>query len=205
MLERRCTLSLWYRERQRRDRTTVKAVPTRDEADEVASELRRLLSQAPYPRERAFVYLHFASVPQERCERLQRGGRYYFSSTEYPASARHLDHVRLHGLTSGDHPVIGSDLKTGFVGADSGFLRKKLADKAGRSLGLSKDRANGLPLWLVVHSDGRAIHQSMAPPQRQAAVEMCREVLATIDHGFASIFWADSTGFRNAAWVGRII
>ena len=159
----------------------------------------------PAPNTQGFVYLHFVSLAPNDCARVQRGGRYYFPSAEFPACARHLDHVRLQALPRGIRPVIDSDLKVGFVGANPAFLNMKLADKAERSLTLSKQRAKGRPLWLVVHSDGRAIHQSIAPPQREAAVETCRKALNGLEHGFARAYWADRTGFRNAAWVGRIV
>lgn len=201
------SLQLWYRDGRRHDGTSVKMVPqNRQQCAEVAGELRRLLlCDAPAPREPGFVFLHFVSLTRDRCALVQRGGRHYFPSHEFPACARHLDHVVLQGLPRPIRPVIDRDLKAGMVGANAAFLNRKLADKAERSLGLSKERANGLPLWLVVHSDGRGIHQSIAPPQRGAAVETCRTALSNLEHAFARAYWADRTGFRNAAWVGRIL
>ena len=206
LIERGWALTLWYKVQTRRDGTDMKAVPrTHIEAGNLVADLKRLLLRSPAPEVDSSVVLHVAAVEPDDASSLQRGNRFYFPATEYPAAYRHLSYVRVYAQPRGQRPDIHSDLKTGFVGADSKFLATKLRDKAERSLGLSAQRANGLPLWLVVHSDGRAIHQSIAPPQRNGAVKLCRGILAKHHHGFQRVYWADWTGFRNTAWVGRVI
>ena len=73
------------------------------------------------------------------------------------------------------------------------------------SLTKSRVRANGLPLWLIVQSDGRAIHQTIPRQHRARAVEVCRATLSETGHGFARVYWVDGTGFLDAAWVGRAL
>jgi hypothetical protein len=206
LVERGWSLTLWYREGRRPNGTRVTLVP-RNPADARAlvGEIKRLLLELPAPDLRSSIMLHVASISREDAARMQRRGRYYFPADEYPACYRHLVHVRVYSLPNAMTPDIESDLKVGFIGADTQFLAAKLRDKAERSLGLSRERANGLPLWLIVHSDGRAIHQSIAPPQRRGAIQTCRDLLSTMDHGFERAYWADQTGFLNAAWVGRIV
>ena len=84
-------------------------------------------------------------------------------------------------------------------------MQKHVAEKARISLTKSRDRSKRLPLWLIVHSDGHAIHQTICDRERGNARRLCRDVLAATHHGFARVYWADNTAYLDAAWVGRVL
>lgn len=207
LLKARCySLSVSYREKRRPGPKfgMVRTVPFPQDFRAVVMELRSAVKAAPALEFNRFLSLRF--VKPDIAERWgQRNGTLYLDATRYPVCAAHLDQVRLQGLKDFLTPNVDSELSGGCIGIDREWVREHVASKAAKSLDKSKRRANGLPLWLIVHSDGHAINQTIHETHRPLAVELCREVLAANAHGFARVYWADRTGFLDAAWVGRVL
>lgn len=206
-LKTKCySLRLDYRERRRRGPkyAVVRTVPQQGDFKAVVKELRSIVSDAPALDLHSFLSIQFVNA--ELATRWgKRRGTLYLDEARFPACALHFDRVSLQGLREYLTPEVNSELDGGYVGIDSVWVREHAASKAAKSLRWSRERANGLPLWLIVHSDGHATHQVIQETQRPRALELCREALAATEHGFSRVYWADRTGWLNAAWVGRVI
>lgn len=203
---KRYSLTVWYRDKPRPIPKfgMVRTVPLKQDFNTVIKELRSVVSQAPALELNQFLTIQFIK-PDVAKRWGTRQGTLYLDETCYPVCAAHLQHVRLQGLKDYLTPDVESDLKVGFIGIDGQWVREHVAIKARKCLQKSRERANGLPVWLIVHSDGHAIHQKIHETYRSRALELCREVLAETEHGFTRVYWADRTGFLDAAWVGRAL
>jgi hypothetical protein len=206
-LKAKCfSLSLGYREQRRPGPKfgMVRTVPRERDFRTVIKELRSIVSETPVLEFNHFLSVQF--VKPDIAERWgTRRGVLYLDESRFPVCAAHFSRVRFQGSKDYLPTDVGSELSGGAVGIDAAWVREHVASKAHKSLHRSRERANGLPLWLIVHSDGHAIHQTIHETHRPRAVELCREVLATTEHGFARVYWADQTGFLDAAWVGRVL
>lgn len=202
---KRFSLSLDYRERPRRDGESGKSrtVPSQQDFRKVIDELRKIVSEAPALQSNHFLSVRFvtAGIAEKRGT---GAGTLHLDATRFPLCAEHLTRVRLQGLNDDVEPAVDSELIGGPIGLDVAWVKDNVVCKAKKSLDRSRERANGLPLWLIVHSDGQATHQTIPKLHRRRAVEVCREALKTTNHGFARVYWADRTGFFDAAWVGRV-
>lgn len=200
------SLSLGYREVRRPGPKfgMVRTVPRERDFRAVIKELRAVVAAVP-----PLDFNHFLSVQfvrpdiAERCG--TRRGTLYLDETRFPICAAHLSRVRFQGSKDYLPTDVDSELSGGAIGIDAEWVREYVASKAHKSLHKSRERANGLPLWLIVHSDGHAIHQTIHETHRSRAVELCREVLTATEHGFTRVHWTDRTGFLDAAWVGRVL
>lgn len=206
-LKAKCfSLSLGYREQRRPGPKfgMVRTVPRERDFGAVIKELRVVMSLVPRLDINHFLSVQF--VKPEIAERWgTRRGVLYLDATRFPVCAAHFSRVRFQGSKDYLPTDVGSDLSGGFIGIDAEWVRKYVAEKAHKSLRKSRERANGLPLWLILHSDGHAIHQTIHETHRPRAVELCREVLTSTEHGFSRVYWADRTGYLDAAWVGRVL
>lgn len=173
-------------------------VPKRIIFPAVIEELNLIVDSAPALDFNKFLYLRLVKANR-------RDANLYLDPSRFPVCADHFKSVRLQGLRSGLTPLVESDLSYGWVGLNEAWVEEFLARKAELSLTKSRIRANGLPLWLIVHSDGHAIHQTIPRPHRARAMEICRAKLSDTGHGFVRVYWADGTGFLDAAWVGRAL
>jgi hypothetical protein len=201
------SLWLWYREHPRpgpKPSGMVRTVPRERDFRALVKELRSVVADAPALDFNKFLSVRFVRPDLARRARDAPRGL-FMDATRFPVCAAHLTQVRLQGLRPWLPPDVGSELSCGFIGIDDRWVREHLASKAVKSLHKSRERAHGLPLWLIVHSDGHAIHQTIHETHRTRALELCREVLAAMEHGFARVYWADRTGFVDAAWVGRVL
>lgn len=198
--------NLWYNQKRRTGPKggMVHTVPLTKDFPAVVEELRAALTAAPA--------LGVCQLPSDRFDPSQeiaaqfcRQGAFYLDAARFPECSRFFQRVRLQGLHSDWTPEVDSNLKIGFVGLDSEWVKDHLRTKAEKSLDKSKQRAPGRPLWLIVHSDGHAIHQIIAEDDRPVATQLCRDALSTTQHGFERAYWADRTGFLDAAWVGRVL
>lgn len=126
-------------------------------------------------------------------------------ASRYPTAAKYLEYFSLTGTGALPTSEISSCLRSGCVGLDSDWMSEQLLTKAQKSIRWSQARANGLPLWLIVHSDGHAIHQNIHYTNRSRALTLCRTVLGGVEHAFDEVYWADQTGFAGCAWVGRAL
>lgn len=195
------SLSLVYRV-QRRTKAKLDGmvcmVPKRRIFPVVIKELKSVVDRAPALGFNKFLFVRFVKANRS-------DANLYLDPSRYPVCADHFSSVQFQGLRSGLTPQVESDLRCGSIGLTDEWVREHLARKAGTSLTKSRTRANGLPLWLIVHSDGHAIHQSIPKSHRARAVEVCCATLSKTEHGFARVYWADRTGFLDAAWVGRAL
>lgn len=202
---KRYCLSLSYREQPRPGPKfgMVRTVPRERDFGAIIKELRSVLTSGP-----PLDFMHRLSirfVKPNIAETLgTRRGTLYLDETRYPVCAAHLDQVRLRGSKDYLPTDVDSELSCGAIGIDEEWVREHVASKAHKSH-KSRDRASGLPLWLIVHSDGHAIHQKIHETHRPHAVELCREVLTATEHRFTRVYWADDTGFLDVAWVGRVV
>lgn len=206
LLERKgYCISLRYREIHRAEpgKTKVKAVPTTRDHSRFIGELSSIIAVGPE--------LEFCETCRIRFGKAQSVGQLnrwtrdiHLVDSEYPLCAKYLDHMELQGV--GELiPDVGSNLRGGVVGLDGHWVREHVATKARKSMLKSCTRANGLPLWLIVHSDGHAIHQSIPEVHRPRAVQVCQTTLAGTVHGFSRCYWADRTAFLDAAWISRVV
>ena len=200
--------SMWlgYREERRSgsERGVVRTVPREKDFGAVIQELRKVLKHVPQLEFNRFLSVRF--VPREVVEELRpRLGEMYLDQARFPVCAAHFSLVRFQGSKDYLPTNVDSDLSGGYLGLNEGWVRQSVAKKATKSLHKSRERANGLPLWLIIHSDGHANHQTIHETHRSRAVELCREVLAAQEHVFARAYWADRTAFVDVAWVGRVL
>lgn len=206
-LKAKCySLTLSYRERPRPIPNTgmVRTVPNERDFGAIIRELKAAISLAPPLAFSASLSIQFVA-PEIAHRWHNRQGTLYLSATSFPLCAAHFNSVRLQGLADDLIPEVHSNLKVGLIGLNGKWVRRHIETKAERSLGKSRERANGLPLWLIVHSDGHAIHQTIHKTHRRRAISLCRETLNSLQHGFERAYWADNTGFLDAAWVGRVL
>jgi len=202
---RQLSLTLGYGLRPRKDRTQgdARSVPLKRDFVTIADELSRVLELVP---PLAFLEVLRVRFTVGRLARqLRQRSELYLDKSHFPGCAEHFDQVRFHGLTDDLEPQVGSNLVAGSIGLDRKWIDAQVAKKAIQSQGLSKQRANGRPLWLIIHSDGYATHQMIHRTHRPRAIEYCRDVLARSTHEFARVYWADQTAFLDAAWVGRVL
>lgn len=208
LLERQFSLSLTYLERQRVGREgtgTVLSVPRKNEFRALVRELRAIVRISPNIAANNFISFRFTAGDVDAHQRVLRAGCHWLDATEFPICASNATRVCLQGLDSGLMPHVNSNLNGGFVGLNRGWVTCQLHKKATKSLERSRERAGGLPLWLIVHSDGHAINRTIHETNRVNAVRHAQEVLSTTTHGFARAYWIDGTAFVNASWVGRIV
>lgn len=201
-----CSLSLDYREKRRPGSPpgTVRTVPSQRDFTAAIKELRLAIAAAPMPGFNRFVNIRFVKAEDMKHLNSMRDSL-CLDEALHRVCAAHIGRIRLQGIGPELIPNVDSSLHCGHVGLDCDWVRNHLAKKAEKSLKQSRPRANGLPLWLIVHSDGRAINQTIPEPHRIRALELCREVLSVTGHGFTRAYWADRTGFLDAAWVGRVL
>jgi hypothetical protein len=201
-----CSLSLSYASTRRPGPTfaTVKTVPVEKLYPAVIAELAAIVEDIDPLEFNRFLSFRFAK--SENVAVMNRyGGTRYLDASRFPICAAHFDRIRFQGLNAEMTPQVDSDLHGGSVGVDEEWVRRFLLDKSKKSLNKSRARANGLPLWLIVHSDGHAIHQTIPAELRSRAVALCRDVLRATQHAFSRVYWADRTGYVDAAWVGRVL
>jgi hypothetical protein len=201
------SLRLEYRTRKRPGPGSagmIKTVPVMDVNDQLLVELRRLLRRAEVDRSQEFLSIHFFGPERNRIFG-RRDDRLNLDQTDFPCCGAHFERIRVQAISPDSTPRVESDLSGGGIGLDEAWVRKHVASKAERSLKQSVQRANGLPVWLIVHSDGYAIHQTIHERHRRKAVELCRSVLQNTTHAFARVYWADRTGTLGGAWVGRVL
>lgn len=194
-------LSLVYRVQRRTEAKSsgmVCTVPKHRIFPAVIEELKSIVDGAPALDFNKPLFLRFVKANR-------RDANLYLDPSQFPVCAEHFSAVRLQGLGSRLTPQVESDLSGGWIGLNEEWVSGHLARKAELSLTKSRIRANGLPLWLIVHSDGHAIHQTIPRPHRARAMEICRAKLSDTGHGFVRVYWADGTGFLGAAWVGRAL
>lgn len=181
-----------------------RTVPRERDSIAVINELHAVVAAVPTLAFNHFLSVHF--VKPELAERWgMRQGILYMDETRYPICAAHFSRVRFQGLKDGLPTRVDSELSGGAIGIDAEWVKEHVASKATKSLQKSRQRANGLPVWLIVHSDGCAIHQTIHETHRPRALELCRDVLAATEHAFTRVYWADRTGYLDAAWVGRVL
>ncbi len=205
-LQAKCyALTFWYREGRRGGQrpNTVRTVPPTTKFRAVITELRSVLAAVP-----GLEFNKFLSVRFYRSDHVQRIDRrrsfLALDAAQFPCCANYFEHVRLQGLKPWMTPEVNSDLKCGAIGIDEGWVREYVLGKVAKC-NKSHLRANGLPIWLIVHSDGHAIHQTIPRPHRARAIDVCRRALAQTEHSFKRVYWADRTGFLDGAWVGRVL
>jgi hypothetical protein len=133
-----------------------------------------------------------------------RDGTLFLDESAFPTCAAHLDGLQLHRLYDFMLPRVESNLSGGQIGLDRDWLKEHVQRKAAISLEKSRERANGLPLWLIVHSDGMPTNRRIPRMLLPKAWDLCREVLSQNPHGFARVYWADQTGLTDAASVNRV-
>lgn len=200
------SISLDYKERyrSRQEYSPVQHVPKQGSFATAIKELRGVIGVSPKLGFNSFFYVRFrdqkVGSPWPDPE-----GSLYLERVDYPVLAEHLDSVRIQGIGSEMTPNVGSMLCAGHTGLDTKWVRERVSIKADKSLQKYVKRANGLPLWLVVHSDGHAINQRIPKESRDLAINVCRDALDREKHGFTRAYWADLTAFNNVTWVGRII
>jgi hypothetical protein len=181
-----------------------KAVPKRDLFPSVIEELGRLINDVPLStRAGDMRRAYFAPTSEAKRWNRLKSARHYVDESTYPMCARYLESVRLHRVHGWMVPEITSDLSVGAVGLDEPWLRRELERKAKKSE-LSRARANGLPVWLLVHNDGHATNERIPSPHRPRAVSAAREVLRDSVHQFERAYFADETGFLDSAWTRRV-
>jgi hypothetical protein len=181
-----------------------KNVPIERHHATVIQELRAVIAAAPQPPRGDFVSVYFQDA--ETCVRWNRfSERLYFDSGLYPECSRHFERVRLQGVYDYMTPVVDSSMTCGAIGLDEEWVTTHLRRKMEQSLGDNKERARGLPLWLLIHSDGDAINRRIPEQHRRRAINLCREILDAGPHGFDRVYWVDLVQYKDCDWVGRII
>lgn len=205
-LREKCvSLSLGYGERRRPGPAyaTFRTVPVYRNFNQAVDELRSILAIVCMPKVKEFLSVRF--LKPTAMERRKRAGTVYLDENRFPICSAHFERVRFHGLNENSIPQVDGNLSGGFIGLDEKWIQERVEKKIHTSLTLNRERANGLPLWLIVHSDGHPIHRTIDDGDRPRAIELCRDVLNSTKHGFSRAYWADQTAFLDAGWVGRIM
>lgn len=201
-----CSITLRYRRSPRPPPQTgmVYTVPTEKMFGALVPELRRLIAEMPSLGFNQLLTVRF--LPERFLGmRNPHVREKSFSAAMFPTCTHAFDALTVQGISPGMTPEVGCNLGAGFTSLDEAWVRRKVQAKARKSLDHSRPRAGSLPLWLIVHSDGFALHQSIPETKRPMAVCTLRVSLGVHSHAFARAYWADGTGYRDVAWIGRAL
>lgn len=208
----RCNLHYVYRRSAAMDklgRTVQRAlVPSGFDQKPLIDELRSIIDIViSFPRY-TFRYVKFVETETKakHLNTISSVPAWWYTSPEaFPLAAKHFESIRFHSIPDSLDPDVDSPFSAGGVGVDQAFIEHEIRVKASKSLSPTfEQRANGKPVWLIMHADCGHICNTVLSFQRPTAVAAARRALANQVHRFSRIYWADGTGGLDCTNVSRV-
>ncbi|MFH1748654.1 MAG: hypothetical protein ABIG44_16590 [Planctomycetota bacterium] len=124
-------------------------------------------------------------------------------ASDFPTLARFCNEVCIAQWTHWSKPPMTSSLDARGVGLDRQQLERVVCEKT-EKIRPYRDRACGIPLWLVVHSDWFPTCTRLPESDRPEAIKIIRDIVTNSPDRFDAVWWAEYTGSVDATEIWQV-
>jgi len=123
--------------------------------------------------------------------------------SHFPYLARYCSFVRLTIQECSASPTIGSSADVRHIGLDGTQLREKVDNKIQKA-GKYRERAQGRPIWLVVHCDGWPLSAQLWESDQDRALQIVGECCVQSSGAFERVWWLQDAKLGDSARIYEV-
>lgn len=148
-------------------------------------------------------HISFCSNPEARNRHAPP--RWTFVNNEScPVLSKYCFWIELTPWPHSFRPTIHTSVDVRASGLDRVQLANAIRDKLGK-LDRYRQGIGSKPLWLIVHSDGHPLSTRLPPGLETDAIAVIRQEIQKVSYSFDRLWWAENTGFLDAAELYEVL